>query len=44
MFSGNHLTELFKTPEENREIGSRKYTAIRFWNQTTYSEISKPRI
>lgn len=24
MFSGNHLTEPFKTLEENRKIGSRK--------------------
>lgn len=32
-FSGNHLTETFKTSEENRKIGSRKPT-IRFWNQT----------
>lgn len=26
MFSGNHFTELLKTPEEKRETGSRKYT------------------
>lgn len=36
MFSGNYLTETFKTPPQRKQKNWFKETAIRFWNQTTY--------